>query len=177
MKRKRPEDLTDNALMEEYKLGSSEAFEELYRRYSGKIYGYLQKKLGPGAATDDLFQETLLRLHKYRYRYDASRPLLPWLFTISHNALVDYLRKAETVRKLAVEAVALGQSSTLTQEPELSALSQGYNLLAEREQEVLRLRYGQDLGYDEISLRLSISSANARKIASRAVKKLRDFLK
>lgn len=164
---------TDEMLMQAYRFGDERAFEELYRRYSAKVYGYLKSRIAPAALADEVFQDTFLRLHRYRDRYDHSLPFVPWLFTICRSALVDRLRK-ESRQKELENAAALAESQGAGTS---AAGGIALEALSPREREALALRYGSDLDFDEIGRRLSTSSVNARQVVSRAVRRLRSLFK
>ena len=52
--------ISDEALMAEFQGGSQEAFEELFARYRGPLYGFFRRRLQDGQRADDLTQETFL---------------------------------------------------------------------------------------------------------------------
>ena len=55
--------LSDEDLMTRYQNGQELAFEILFERHRGKVYGYLLKKLRDDVSADDVFQ-TIEKLHK-----------------------------------------------------------------------------------------------------------------
>jgi RNA polymerase sigma-70 factor (ECF subfamily) len=74
--------------------GEEAAFAVLVRRYERELYGYLRRYLGDAALADDVFQNTFLQLHLKRDRYEAGRPVRPWLYTIATHQAIDALRRA-----------------------------------------------------------------------------------
>jgi RNA polymerase sigma-70 factor (ECF subfamily) len=60
--------------------------------YAGELYGYARRSLGDAAAAEEALQETFVRAWKAADRYDASRPLRPWLFAILRNVVIDETR-------------------------------------------------------------------------------------
>ena len=163
MKDKGTMTLSDEELMRSYQMGNDEAFNILYERYSGKIYNFIQKKLKNRNLTDDAFQSTFLKLHQSRSNYKSEKLFAPWLFTICKTSIVDVLRllpKLEEYKEVEPQIV------TPTVSPSLEGLS-------EKEKTVVGLRYKDDLSFEEIASKLSTTTENARKILSRAIKKLR----
>lgn len=73
--------------------GGPEEFEALTRRYSAPLYGYFMRCLGDAAASEDLFQETFLRVHQHRRDFTPGRPFRPWLYAIACNLMRDHLRR------------------------------------------------------------------------------------
>lgn len=86
----------DEALMAKFCAGDSRAFELLYERYEKPLYRYIKRVLGAAmqAQTDDVFQETWMKLinakHTWQAREDAR--FKTWLYTIAHHGAVDKLR-------------------------------------------------------------------------------------
>src|ERR1035437_9350881 len=96
-------EFSDEDLMALYQTGDVAAFEALYRRHSGRVFAFLQRKTSPQSACD-LLQEIFLKLHRSRHQYSIQYPFLPWLFAITRNALVDSARLNES--KIARNSVA-----------------------------------------------------------------------
>ena len=69
------------------------ALGELIVRYEHELYSYLVRFTCDEAMAEDLFQECFLKLARSAWRFDASRPLRPWLYTMAANLARDELRK------------------------------------------------------------------------------------
>lgn len=163
--------------MRRYNLGDADAFNELHRRHAPKIYGYLTRKLKTISAADDVFQDTFLRLHKFRSRYDPALPFVPWFFTIARNAIIDHHRKQQTLVKNESEEV---EETTAIWNPTTTQAAPFYTYLdglSEREKEVLTLHINEGFSFREISSWLKMSPSNARKLSSRAIQKLKAMWK
>jgi RNA polymerase sigma-70 factor (ECF subfamily) len=79
-------------------LEAKEAFELLYRRHAPAVFAFLKAmNRGDPHAAADVLQETFLRAFDALARFDTSRPLRPWLFTIAANACRDALAKGRRV--------------------------------------------------------------------------------
>lgn len=160
---------SDEDLMTEYQLGDELAFEVLYKRYAGRIYGFLKKKTGDEAMARDIFQTTFMKLHAARSKYDRSLPFAPWLFTICYNALNDAWRK----QKRTLEDLS-GEIPEVAPAPEnIDGDSVDLNILPQKQKRAVEMRYYQDASFEEIAARLETSSVNARQLVNRAVKVLR----
>lgn len=167
------ENSTDEELMAAYQEGNYPAFEILFRRHSARVYGFLLGKIGNRAQAEDIFQSAFLKLHKSRNHYDPSFPFLPWLFTIAKSVLIDQVRKEKTIREDSnSEVVAAAPSPEIietTREVDTSSLPA-------LQQNVLSLRYRDDLSFEEIAKRLDTSPSNIRQLLSRGIRKLRKNL-
>ena len=170
------ESLTNEELMYRYKLGELEPFNELYRRHAAKVFGYLKTKLGNSSRADDVFQDTFLRVHRFRSRYNPSLPFIPWLFTVCRNAMLDDHRKEKikTGREISFED---SEATAFLASPNEPILESYLGKLSEREKEILTLHFQGGFSFKELASRLSISPENARKLSSRAIRKLRSIWK
>jgi RNA polymerase sigma-70 factor (ECF subfamily) len=91
--------LEERQLLLRHRRGDATAFAELVRGYRSAVYSYLVRSGVPEGERDDLFQEIFLRVHRSATRYEASRPLHPWIFTIVANAVRNFWR-GRRVREL-----------------------------------------------------------------------------
>lgn len=167
-------ELSDEKLMQAYRNGDPDAFEELYRRHSGKVYAFLRKRLIPVQDQEEVFQTVFAKLHLARDQYDPSYPVLQWLFVLTKTALIDHLRKSrrrvETRSDQPIEHYA--DLSQTRKEPEIdSELLLG--VLTSEQKQIVQLRVMDDFSYEEIARRLQRSEASIRQTFSRALKRLR----
>lgn len=168
---------TDEQLMVLYQQGEYAAFAELYARHSGRLYGYLKKRLsGPGEA-EDLFQLCLLKVHQNRMRFDATLPFLPWLFSIAHNVLVDFLRKRRATPMETEALINLAdrqeRDSSERDGDERKTWDKILGLLPEEQKELLRLRFEEGLSFDDIARMNGTNAVSTRKRLSRTVQGIR----
>ena len=89
--------------MRQAQAGQSSAYVELLTEITPLLRRDIRRRhrfLQPQDA-EDLVQDVLLSLHVVRATYDPSRPFLPWLMAITHNRMVDGIRRQ--VRRSANE--------------------------------------------------------------------------
>jgi RNA polymerase sigma-70 factor, ECF subfamily len=164
---------TDEELMKAYQQGDDQAFAQLYRRHSSKVYGYIRKSVADQAFADDVFQASFLKLHSARAHYDPSFPFLPWLFTVCKSVMIDSIRKRQSIQEdlneLAVEqAVAAAPELESVALPELGSLP-------DSQRKAIELRYAHGLSFEEIAKKLDTSPMNVRQLVSRAIKKIKSL--
>lgn len=169
---------SDEEMMRRYLSGDTQAFAEIYRRHSTKVYAYLHKKLSIRAEVEDLHQAVFLKFHRVRHRYDPKYPVLQWLFVIARTSLVDFYRKqgrqvpaAEGVTlENVAEIIPAGETSPeSSQSPGLSALEG----LSQDQRQLVEMKYIDELTYEEMAARLGRSSESLRQTVSRALRKIR----
>ena len=161
--------LDDKKLMELYRKDEALAFEVLYERHQAKVYTYLHKRLPHSDSVNDVFQNVFTKFHKARHKFDPKYEVLQWIYTITKNELLDYLKKKK-INTIQIQEELL---STETQEHEQIDISLENAALSTKEKEAIRLRYFSQKDFDEISHLLETNNTNVRKIISRGIAKLR----
>lgn len=170
-------EMKDEELMVRYqKYADPNAFNELFRRYKGKIYGYLRSRVTDGGACDDIFQTTFLKMHQKKQKYSDKYPFSVWIFTICRNNMLDYFRKKRPDVDINNPKVNMAVEES---EPEVESKIPEYawQALPESQKVAIQMRYQSDQPFDEIARELKTSSQNVRKLISRGIQKLRFLLK
>ena len=110
-----------------------------------KIYRYCYFKLKNGQQAEDVTQEAFLRFFESSHYKDAGRPLA-YLYTIARNLCVDEFRKIQT-EELQEE---VGQSGFEDSVIERENLRQALKGLTKEEEELLMLRYVNELPFSDL---------------------------
>ena len=164
--------LTDETLMQNYQLVEFDAFNQLYQRHHRRVFGFLRQRGLSREEAEEVFQNTFIKIHQKRLRYDVSYPFQAWLFTITRSALIDFIRKKQQIHKIAQHQNSNQAESVLTDELPHLAL----DTLSEQEQTIIKERYFQEKSYEEIAESLGLSAENIRQKLSRSLKKLKNIL-
>ncbi len=98
------QEFSDNKLLQRHLDGDESAFTELVERYRRELFSFLARFTGDVALADDVFQETFLQLHVSATKFDMSRRLKPWLFTIAANKARDAMRKRTRRQAVPLDA-------------------------------------------------------------------------
>lgn len=166
---------SDEELMEAYQMGETLAFDILFQRHSGRVLGFLLKRLNKKKDAEDLLQDVFFKLHRSKHLYNKTLPFFPWMFSITRSVLLDSAKK----KKLedVVDVNDLDRFATETPQS-ISNVSVGEVLgaLPQAQRQVLNLRIYDEKTFEEIASKLSTSPENARQLFSRGIKKLREIL-
>ena len=75
--------------------GQSESlsFEDVARELSEPVLHYLERYVGERALADDLWQETLLRVHQGLSTFGGKSSIKTWVFSIASRVAADYYRQ------------------------------------------------------------------------------------
>lgn len=182
--------LPDESLVKLYENGNNEAFEVLLVRYKSKVYTYIYLIVRNRELAEDIFQDTFIKAINtiQQGRYVETGRFLAWINRIAHNLIIDHFRReknentfsADGVEYDLVNSTKLSEKSvedTISNEQVLVDVVNLVNYLPESQQEVVRMRYFEDLSFKEIAEKtnVSINTAlgrmryallNMRKIAS-----------
>ncbi len=111
-----------------------------------KIYRYCYFRLKNRHTAEDITQETFLRFLESRGYKDVGRPLA-YLYTIARNLCMDEFRKVST-EELKEEIVQNGFEEEVI---ERQNLRQAMEKLSREEQELLLLRYVNEVAFADLS--------------------------
>ena len=156
---------SDEALMLDFQKGSRAAFEELYHRYQGPLYGFFRRRLDSCERAEDLAQETFLVVIRRASRYEPRALVRTYLYAIALKLLANERRKPHDVpaSKAAAEPEAAAcQETSLWIKEVLGRLDPS-------EREILMLREYEQLSYSEIGelLRLPVNTVRSRLFRAR----------
>ena len=84
--------IPDEALVQMFVDGASEPFEELIRRYQGKIVNFIYRSTGDYQRSEELAQEAFMRVFRNGKHYDVRYRFSTWVYTISKNLASNELR-------------------------------------------------------------------------------------
>lgn len=155
--------VTDADLIVAAIAGGSDSFEELVRRYQRPITGYVFRIVCDYEASLDVTQEVFIKVYNSLAKYSSDYKFSTWLYRIAHNAAVDHLRR-NNISQQSLEAENADGTFELQLESQGATPEQDHqrsqwrseietvvNLLPSAYKELIVLRHGQDLSYDEIA--------------------------
>lgn len=169
------QDDRDETLMQRYAAGDVEAFNELFRRYEPRAYVFFLKRTGSPQRAEDLYQELFLRVHRSRDRYDPALAFTPWFFQIASRLLIDDRRRAYRSHEVPIEErdPRAEHRSGEAQLADLEQVEQLLDTLSPEERYVILSAKVEGIGYPELAEHLGKSVDAVKKMASRAIQRLR----
>ena len=178
------ETFSDKDLIRQAARGDKDAFGILYERYLDDIYRYVYYRVMNVEESEDLTEAVFLRawesLHKTKGR--KIKNFRAWLYRITHNLTIDYLRKKRPVSidmqtsERLTSQLAPGAEKIAEARFGLDELNAAIHTLDELQQQVVTLRFLNELSHAETAAILNLSEGNVRVIQYRALKALRKQL-
>lgn len=132
--------------------GEPEAIRSLVDRFQSEVFGFCLRLLNHRQDAEDVTQEVFLRVFRSLRRWDAGRPLRPWIMGITLNRcrtwMAQRVRRPEPVDYLQDIAAAspADDSAELLRE-----IQDGIRRLRPEYRSVFVLFHEQGLPYDEIA--------------------------
>jgi RNA polymerase sigma-70 factor (ECF subfamily) len=173
--------LDESTLVRHAANGDAAAWEPLVLAHQEAVFRLSYLLLGDPDDAEDVAQETFLRAWKYLKRFDATRPLRPWLLSIASNLASNRRRSAG--RYFAAIARAFQEKPALTTVEEKSTqrleardLWKAVQTLNVSDQQVVYLRFFLDLSVAETAQALQVAEGTVKSRLSRALDKLRDVI-
>jgi RNA polymerase sigma-70 factor (ECF subfamily) len=165
--------MTDERLMLVFRLGDSEAFTELFRRYSNPVYGFFRRRSDNPARAEELAQETFVAVLRGIERYEPRATFRSYLYGIAMKILM-----AERRNSARRESSDAGSTDPRTDSCVEAAIwvQRAIEQLDADHRDILLLREFEQLTYDEIAalLRLPINTVRSRLFRARTM--LKTFL-
>jgi RNA polymerase sigma-70 factor (ECF subfamily) len=96
----------ESQLARQAQRGDQEAFNALVRLHVRAVYRYVRRLTSDDEAAYDVVQVAFIKTWQAMPRFDAQRPLLPWLLRIADHALKDRWQAEQRRRTEALETLA-----------------------------------------------------------------------
>jgi RNA polymerase sigma-70 factor, ECF subfamily len=167
--------------------GDDSAFDALYKRFSGSLYGMAYRMMNDAKEAEDVLQEGFTYIWRKAATYDPTRSSpFAWAVMITRNKAIDRLRVRQRIEKLrekvtTEESFYQDKDETSANEPALrerGALVRSALLQIPPEQrQALELSFFGGLTHDQIAERLETPLGTIKARIRRGLLRLRDCLK
>ncbi len=164
-------------------MGESAAFGPLIKLYRQRILSYLFKLCGNKDLTEDLFQETLIKIWRGLKNYKDQNKFSSWIFSIAHNTAMDKLRMNNRekdiyeISDMEFPSSASDPYSELVGSETGEIISRAVDRLSLKQREVFLLRIHGGMTFKEISEITGESLNTVLSHMNYSVKKLRKMLR
>jgi len=100
---------TDEALILGCQQGDEESFDQLFERYRSKLFTFVWRFLRDRQATEDIFQETFVRVFTRARSFRRRGKVSTWIYTIAANLCRDELKKRKRRRTISLDQPVAGE--------------------------------------------------------------------
>lgn len=84
---------SDEVLVDRLRAGDREAFDDIYQRYFKRVYGFLHKRLGNRADTEETTQEVFTNIFSSIGSFRGDSPFAAWIFGLTRRTLAARFRR------------------------------------------------------------------------------------
>lgn len=174
----------EGPLVEAAIAGDAQAFAQLYDLYVTRVYRHIYYRVGRKEDAEDLTQQVFLQAWRAIRSYRRTEvPFVAWLLTIASNAVISFYRKNRPTQPLEQD-VRSSSAGGLWADPEGEALARfdreevrrAILKLRPEQQQVVLMRFIEQMEYPEIAAALGKSEGNVRVILHRALLQLRQLV-
>jgi RNA polymerase sigma-70 factor (ECF subfamily) len=153
--------------------------EQVFAALESPLLAYARRLLGDFSLAEDVVQDAFMKLHS---QFEKVTTPQPWLYRTVHNLAVDHQRRSKRIvlagDSAEEAAILFGEASDSQPLPdEQIARWEGIGLvrlvletLDARSREIIRLRFNEDLSYQEISDRTGLKVGHVGYLLHHALK-------
>jgi len=154
---------TDEQLIGRFQAGDERAYVELVNRYKDRLFNFIFPFFGDVEQSEDVVQDTMLRLYEKKHYYKEIAKFSTWIYTIARNLANTELRKrkrrkttylsqmSKEERQYDIPAIQDDVDQDLQNEFMRNRINQAIDALPDHFKTVIILRDIQELSYDDIS--------------------------
>ena len=169
--------MSDHELVELYEQGVDKAFDVLLERNQEALFAYIMRLTQDVDQANDVFQETFMKaiVCIRSHQYKTTGKFSAWLMRIAHNLVIDSVRNNRNMpqydgdmqNNVLYNNVRLSQEcceEDMLRQADLTTLEKLIGMLPPVQQEIVHLRFYEDLSFKEIAqiTNVSINTALGR---------------
>jgi RNA polymerase sigma factor (sigma-70 family) len=160
----------------------NEAFQKLLLEYQRPLYNHIRNIVLNHDDTDDVLQNTLVKVFQNLKKFKGESKLFSWMYRIATNEAITFINKkakqngttseflqAKIVENLEADSLFDGDAIQIK-------LQKAIVNLPEKQQLVFKMRYFEEIKYEEMSTILGTSIGALKASYHHAVKKIEIFM-
>ena len=182
-------ELTDEQLIKKFQKGDVGAYNQIVYRYKDRLLNFIYRFLNDLDRSEDLVQDTLLKLYTHKDSYKEIAKFSTWLYTIAANLARTELRKIKRRKTFSVTELSHDDREFIIKSTDMGPGEENFSqnfeknvqrALAELPDDfktIIILRDIQELSYDEISKIVEVPLGTVKSRINRGRVKLQQLLK
>lgn len=158
------------------------AFQKLMREYQRPLYNHIRNIVLNHDDTDDVLQNTFIKVFQYLSGFKGDSKLFSWMYRIATNEAITFInnkakRNGTTSEAMQTKIVENLKADEYFDGNEIQIkLQKSIALLPEKQQLVFKMKYFEELKYEEISEILGTSVGGLKASYHHAVKKIEEYM-
>ncbi len=157
--------------------GTSPQTGEVWSLFSADLRAFIRRRVDNPDDAEDVLQDVFVRIHRGLPDLEDTRRLLPWMYRITRNAIIDRARRRTEPSALNHDPASDDSSDDADNQREIGrCLNQMLLRLPEADREALEQVELEDVSQIEFAQRLGLSTSGAKSRVQRARHRLKDEL-
>ena len=167
----------DYELLQKVAKGDSKAFESLYNKHKGALYGFCVYLTGETMRAQDIYQDTWIKISENANTYQARHSFKSWSFQIARNLFLNQIKRDKWEDKVGEEELNLVADSVETErdyfdKEKSQILSEIINNLPENQRVAIVLFLVEDLEHSQIADQMKLTVNHVKVLIHRAKQSL-----
>lgn len=160
----------------------NEAFRRLVREYQRPLYNHIRTIVLNHDDTDDVLQNTFVKVFQGLKNFKGESKLFSWMYRIATNESITFINQRAKKSGISSEEIKDKMINNLPADVDYDGdeiqlkLQKAVALLPEKQQLVFKMKYFQELKYEDISEILGTSVGALKASYFHAAKKIEEFL-
>lgn len=158
------------------------AFNQILSKYQKRLYWHIRKMVIDHDDTDDILQNTFIKVWKNLEGFREDAQLYTWLYRIASNECITFLNKKKNNNTISINEVEYGLHEKIDSEKNYTGeeiqrkLQKAILTLPEKQRLVFNMKYFDAMKYEEMSMVLETSVGALKASYHHAVKKIEHFI-
>lgn len=177
--------IDENLLVAQLKNPKSQeqAFRNLMSLYKERLYWHIRKIVLSHDDADDVLQNTFIKVFKNIHSFNEKSKLYSWMYRIATNESITFINKKAAKQNVDISELQFKMAENLESDVYFSGdeiqllLQKAIVTLPEKQQLVFKMKYFEELKYNEISEVLETSVGALKASYHHAVKKIETYIK
>lgn len=174
----------DCELVEQFRQGKIEGYNELFKRYREKVYWIARRILGNHNDADDVVQDVFIKVYHKLKSFRGESEFYTWIYRITVNTALNvaYKNKVKDFLSLDVFKSEIAQENKTPDEIHIekeknSLIEQAINKLPPKQKAVFIMRFYDELSYEEIAKILKKSVGGSKANYFQALQKIKNYVR
>lgn len=160
----------------------NEAFEKLIKDFQRPLYSHIRTIVLNHEDTNDVLQNVFIKVFRNLKNFKRESKLFSWVYRIATNESITFINQKSKKKNISSQEYAQREIDNLKADTYFDAdevqlkLQKVITLLPEKQQMVFKMKYFQELKYEEISQILGTSPGALKASYFHAVRKIEDYM-
>ena len=152
-------------------------FRQLMAKYQERLYWHIRRMVKTHQDTDDVLQNTFVKVYRNLDKYRSDAKLYTWLYRIATNEGLNHFRKEERNKSISIDneeskVLELKSDNYFDGNQAQLKLASAIDSLPNKQKAVFNLRYYEEMSYKDMSEVFSTSVGALKASYHLAVKKI-----